>query len=346
MLSKYLAATLFALGTSGLLVVPEAKDIAHSKSGHRMNLRLQCHECPFPSVTESSGITLNDEWDSWLSLNVTTKGNVLSVNDHPIFPVPREPVQLEAILVRQSDMMTSQPVPVSYGLEFQPVKIPNSNTNMMVFHFTVLNLAGFPVPVSTVYLPTVVSPNGDLLLLKDKADVLPMPMKSLRQCRRNRKCLKHLIIARIRAFILAAKHRALNIAKTLSFKGCHHKGPKTSHLHHESPSHENMQQDGNSHVHHHHKSMKFANRFCHILKTIVLPGVIGLVAGIILLIFSLQLACGIVAVRAFYRQRREQRVSDQERGDDVEKEALMDDEQPPQYNEADYGKITLPAEKE
>ncbi|WEW56392.1 hypothetical protein PRK78_001835 [Emydomyces testavorans] len=350
MLSKLLAASLLALQSTAFLVVPETNGHhARPECSHDWSIQLQCHECPFPTVSKGSEVTLNDAWDSWLSLNFTTKGNVLSLNEQPIFPPIRRPSELRGVLHRQSDMKASPPVVMGYGLEFQRVDVPDSDSKLMLFHFTVLDLAGYPVPVSTVYLPTIQSPNGDLAIVKAKADVLPMPKKSWRQCRKNRRCLKHLILARLRAFLLAAKARALNVAKKFSFKskGCHRKPHVASNMPHQRPSHETQPHPG--HSHHKHKSMNFAHRFCHVLKAVLLPALIGIVAGISIFILGVQLACGVVAVRAYCRRRRADRVVDQEQGEAPEKEALMEDEHqdvPPQYHEGDYGKIALPAEKE
>lgn len=240
---------------------------------------------------------------------------------------------------------------MGYGLEFQSVDTPDSDSKLMLFHFTVLDLAGFPVPVSTVFLPTVQSPNGDLAIVKSRADVLPAPRKSWRQCRRNRRCLKHLIFARLRAFIITAKIRALKVAQKFSFKskGCNRKGGPAGSMHHGRPSHDTHNTKPHTEHPHHNKPMTFAHRFCHILKTVFLPGLIGIVAGISVFIIGVQLACGIGALRAYCHRRRANRANDQEQGEVPEKEALMagqHEELPPQYHEEDYGKIVIPAEKE
>nr|KMM67133.1 hypothetical protein CPAG_03468 [Coccidioides posadasii RMSCC 3488] len=351
MLSKFLTASLLALQSAALLVVPETNLNAHHGGSHELGLRLQCPECPFPSLSEDSKLVLNDAWDSWLPLNFTTEGNALSVNGHQVFPLENRPVSLETVLHRQSDMKASTPVPVGYGLEFQVVDVPDSDSKLTLFHFTVLDIGGFPVPVSTVYLPTIKSPNGDLTIVTSKAGVLPMPKKSWRQCRRDRRCLKHLILARIRAFVISAKLRALAIAKKVSakVKGCHRRPHKVDSSQHQRPGHDMMQHGGHHHTHQQHKSKTFAHRFCHILKTVFLPGLIGVVAVTSIAIIAIQLTCGLVAARAFFRRHSNKRVVDQEQGVAPEKEALMTEEQydlPPHYDESDYGKIVIPAEKE
>ncbi|EEP79421.1 predicted protein [Uncinocarpus reesii 1704] len=350
MLTNLFAASLLALQSAAFLVVPDTKGPVHHGGSNHLNLHLQCHECPFPTTSEGSVVVFNDAFDSWLPLNFSTKGNTLFVNEQPIFPMVRRPTSLQGVLHRQSDMKVSPPVQMGYGLEFQVVDGRDSASNLLLFHFTVIDLAGFPVPVSTVYLPIIQSPNGDLLIVTAKANILSMPRKSWRQCRRNRRCLKHLILARIRAFFITAKVRALSAAKKLSFKGkgCHRKphGVGSPH-HHERPSHQMKPHGGSSHRQH--KSMSFAHRFCHVLKTVFLPGLIGIVATISVVIIGIQLACGFAAVRAYCNRRRTRPIADQEQGEIPEKEALMADEQPdlpPQYHEGDYGNITLPAEKE
>ena len=68
MLSKLLAASLLALQSAAFLVVPETKSPAHANAGscHNWAVQLQCHECPFPTVSEGSKVILDDAKDSWL----------------------------------------------------------------------------------------------------------------------------------------------------------------------------------------------------------------------------------------------------------------------------------------
>lgn len=81
MLSKFFVVSLLALQSAAFLVVPETKSPAHAGSCHDWTVQLQCHECPFPTVSEGSTVVLDDAKDSWLvSSAFTVDGSLFKLS--------------------------------------------------------------------------------------------------------------------------------------------------------------------------------------------------------------------------------------------------------------------------
>lgn len=346
MLGSLFAASLLALQTSAFLVTPHTSFSAALAQGRHVEIEALCKECPFP-VGEGK---FDDKLDSWLSLNFSTEANVLTVNGEQIYPLPKNrPAHVETVLKRQ-DGEKSTPVPMGYALEIQRTR-KFREFKELSFHFTPISVAGYPVPVPTVYLPVLMVPKAGLFIVKQRAAALPPPTASWRQCRRKPRCLRQLLVARIRSLIAAAKMRAIHAAQRLRLKGCHGKQGKHGQAKSSSPYYGIPRFSGQHHGHHgHHDSSRFAHAFSRSLHRIFVPALLGLFAGVTACALGLVVGHGIAALWIRYRRRGASRPTpDREQGDESEKEGLMVSEahdSPPTYEEGDYGEISLPAEKE
>ncbi|PGH32862.1 hypothetical protein GX50_04340 [[Emmonsia] crescens] len=343
MLPSLLAASVLALPVSSLLLTapvfrqingkPQALD---ENNLNKIELNARCVECPFPQFTNEPSIIWEDGFDSLMALNFTTEGNRLLINKRQVYPMLNPPVALETVLHRQSDNKISFPLPVGYVFErLAPSPIADdSGAELLVFNFMVIDVAGFPVPVDAVSLRAIKLPTGDLLMVG--ADIEETsPKMSWRQCRRKPRCLKSLIIARIRDILTSAKARAINAAKKI--KGCGGRKPMKGMTAQAGSPH-----DGS-------KDRAFARAVARTLQFIIIPALLGLSAGLFTCIVGVVVGKGIAALWARHRRSSNKCGNAHvENGDDVEKEPLFvpgDDELPPQYEDEDHGDIALPAEK-
>ncbi|OJD23976.1 hypothetical protein ACJ73_04664 [Blastomyces percursus] len=347
MLPALLAASVLALPASSFLVTgpafrevngrPQPLDDANF---NKVELNVKCIECPFPQLTGEKTLLWDDGFDSLMGLNFTTEGNRLLMNKGQLYPMPTPPVALETVLHRQSDDKTSFPLPVGYVFERLAVQSTNdkSGSELLLFNFMVIDVAGFPVPADAVSLRVLKLPDATLFMLGVDIEEAA-PRMSWRQCRRRPRCLKRLIIARIRAIIASAKARAKAAAEKI--KGCFGmKGMKGM---------KGMTHPAGSH-HHGSKDQSFARAFARSLHIVIVPALLGLSAAIFACSVGFIVGHGITALWARYRRSSRNCINARvENGDDVEKESLFvpeDDELPPQYEAEDHGDITLPAEKE
>ncbi|PGH09014.1 hypothetical protein AJ79_05809 [Helicocarpus griseus UAMH5409] len=354
MLPSLVAATTLALPASAfLLTAPAFRYIngePHELDDSNLNqleLSARCVECPFPRITDEPRVVWEDKSDSQMYLNFTTDGDTLSMNGGQVYPMLVPPSELETVLHRQSDGKTSFPLPVGYVFERLSPSPPadDSGAELLIFNFMVIDVAGYPVPVDSVSLRVVQLPNGHLFMAG--ADVeKTTPRMSWRQCRRKPKCLKNLVFARIRSILESAKARAIAAASKL--KGCG-KNPFKGFTAPASSSDEKPSAGSNSDSGSgfHGSSV---NGYSHALRVFVVPTLLGLSAGLFASVVGIIIGHGVAALWVRYRRASSARNYERvESGDDVEKEPLYvpeSDELPPQYEDEDYGNVTLPAEKE
>jgi len=344
MLFPSLVASALLLGASAFVAVPEiagdlsVSDLVVAPTTRQLKVDVKCQECPFPLIVDDSTILWDDKFDSSLGLNFTTSEKCLALNDRQIFPIVESPVHLEAVLHRLSDGLDSIPVPLGFALEILPSKrATDEESELLSFHFTVVDIAGYPVPVDTVHMQLIKTTSGDLFLVEANVDVSPDPPTSWRECRRNANCLKELIVARIRAVFAAAKARALQALSKIGFKGCPGKRPHGT---------------GRRPPHSHQGGFKhgFKHTFSRVIRLIAIPAILGLVSGVTACVLGMIVGRVIVSLWAFFRRRgRARESSNLERGDHTERQALMiggEDELPPQYEAEWDGDAALPAEKE
>ncbi|OJD19173.1 hypothetical protein AJ78_00875 [Emergomyces pasteurianus Ep9510] len=344
MLPSLLVAGALALPASSfLLTAPSIRQIngkpqvLDNTNINKIELNVRCVECPFPKVTDERILLWDDSTDSLMPFNFTTENNRLLINDEQVYPMPGPPVALETVLYRQSDNQVSFPLPVGYVFErLAPDPIADgSGTELLVFNFMVIDIAGYPVPVDAVSLRVIKLPNDDLVMFG--ADIEEAsPKMSWRQCRRKPSCLKRLIIARIRAIIATVKDRAKSAAKKI--KGCGGRKPMKGMT---APA---------GRPHHGVKDPYFGRTFARTLHVFVVPALLGLSAGLFACLIGVVVGQGIAALWSRYRRSSNNGVNAHvESGDAAEKELLFvpeDDELPPHYEDENHGNIALPVEKE
>ncbi|KAL2010313.1 hypothetical protein VTN00DRAFT_6120 [Thermoascus crustaceus] len=361
------AAGALSLGASAFLVVPELdtsvqppETVRHfdAHNAHSQEVRLACIECPFPEVGANGKISWTDGFDTSLALNFSTEDGRLLVNDRQIMPPPAHPLSVQAVLRRESDGLETDPISLGSALEVMPIVAAKDDpgAQLLSVRFTVLDLAGHPVPLETVAMAVINTSEGQLYIARTEVEETGPDRLSWKQCRGEPKCLRRLLFARLRALIAGAKARMMRVASRLPIsKGCHGKprlmqGHPSKHL----PDGERppfWRHGGLPHRPHHHMHHSGWERtFSRIVRFIVIPAVLGVLAGLVA--SAIGMLVGQVIVFLWHRYRRcgtDRSTSTVEYGTDTEKEALMaesPDDLPPQYDEEDHGVISLPTEKQ
>lgn len=248
---------------------------------------------------------------------------------------------------RQSDDVASPPLDIDTLLEKMPEVAATDGTgsSLKTIRFTILDLGGIPISVDTVTLNVITTGDGLSYFGHSELESSPAHPVPWKQCRREPQCLKALLMARIRWFLDAAKTGAKAATNKLPFtKGCNGKAKQQAH---------GKQGHGGKHPHHHkggHHGMhqgKFAHAFNQALHLIIVPALLGVLAGLVAI--ATGMLAGQLIVFVWLRHRRQtarsRPSSGPESGDDMEKEALIVDDVPPQYEDRDHGVIVLEEEK-
>lgn len=246
-----------------------------------------------------------------------------------VFPPPAQIIGPKTVLHRNSDNKESTPLPFGFVVDVTTPKLPEDETGaqLVIIHFSIVDVGGVAVPVDTVNLHMIKVENGPFLLVKDKVETTPTCKFTWRQCGTRPMCYKNLLVARVRSLIAAARARAAAAAKKFSFKGC---GGRRLHGH-----------GGHRHPHH----GRFRHAFSRALRAFVVPALLGLSAGVTACALGMLIGHGIASLWIRYRRCQGRPV--EESGDNTEKEGLMAYEDlPPNYEDEEHGQIQLPAEKE
>jgi len=371
-LPSLIGVTTLALTSSAFIVLPEAssaieaapvpQDLQIEAYDARSQLiELECSDCPFPEPDADGELHWSDGVSSILALNFSTNHGDLYVNDQPIFPPPTLPNawRIKAVERRQSDGKETEPIVLGFALEVSPFAAPRGFSEWLV-RFTVLDLAGHPVPVDTIAVGLVKTDEEELFIVRTEVEPSSDDPLSWRQCGGKPSCLRQLLIARIQALMAATKERMMKMGARLPFvKGCMGaKRPsvaKDGELLPSSP-------DGEMppHRHHHwgggHRSSHRMHRhgwqrtFSRVVRFIFIPAILGILAG--LAASAVGMLVGQVVVFLWLRYRRSHRGQSlvaTEPASDMEKEALiadpLDTEDLPPYSDKDHGAIRLPANK-
>lgn len=262
------------------------------------------------------------------------------MNDEQVFPPPQDFSSPKTVLSRKSDGINS--TPLSFGFVFEvanpDVRPSESGEQLLGFHVTVTDVAGYPVPVDAVHVHTIQAADGTLFLLKNKVETTPTRKFCWKSCRGKPGCMKKLLVHRIRAALMAAKARAASIAGKLNLKGCAGRFRGNQGGHRDGPG---------QHLPDGHNG-RFGHAVARAIRSLVVPAVLGLSAGVTACALGMVLGHAIANLWIGMRRRRSPRLSDQETGDEAEKENLMpaDGDLPPRYEDGEEGQIALPAEKE
>ncbi|KAH8433267.1 uncharacterized protein LDX57_010902 [Aspergillus melleus] len=361
----FLVGSAIALGANALLVVPETEVDAvasldeltlrplESLTASQQEVILGCTECPFREVDESGKVSWTDGFETSLSLNFSVENGFLLANDRPIFPPP-PPTHLTAVQRRLSDGQESEPIQLGYAVEMMPLQTPpDEPMDMVAVRFTVLDLDGHPVPLDTVALHLVHDSAANLFLAKATIEETAPSRVSWRQCRGKPKCLKRLLFDRIRALFHAARARVLGLGGPRPHCGGrpHGLGHPPFPPHH-GPGPEgswaegDMERPPRPHHHHHMHHGHWERTFSRVVRFIVVPAILGVLAG--LAASALGMLVGQIVVFIWQRYRRSGSKPSEERGTVGEKQGLMTeaaDELPPAYSDEEMAAEAMPADK-
>ncbi|KAL1871492.1 hypothetical protein Plec18167_007052 [Paecilomyces lecythidis] len=363
--ASLLAAGALSLRAAAFLVVPEVDSVStpfpKTVQPHAVSqVSLKCTECPFPDRNADGEVTWTDGFDTALDLNVSVENeNALVINGNQVFPPPPPPLSINAVQRRIADGRESTPIPLGFALEVEPLVAPmdEPGPELLSLRFTVLDLAGHPVPLSTVVIALIKDESGSLFLVKTDVEEPKTDIVSWRQCRGKPKCLQTLLFSRVRSLVESAKARMMKAkARLMGSKGCHGGSrfpmdaarPPRPMFEEFGRPHRRPHPGGRHHFHHMHRS-GWERTFSRVFRFILVPAVLGVLAGLVA--SALGMLVGQVVVFLWLRYRRsttDRSVSAVEEGDDMEKEALIaepTDDLPPEYDDEEHGAIVLPAEK-
>lgn len=363
-LRSFLLGSAVALGANAFLVVPEINggDVApqgdftglhplEAFTAQQQQVKLVCKECPFREVNENGDVSWTDGFLTSLALNFSIEDGALQVNGHQIFPPP-PPSVITAVQRREPDGAESDPISLGYAVEFMPLGVPNDvPMELSAVRFTVLDLDGHPVPLDTVAITIINDLKGNIYMAKtDFEDTAPNRV-SWKQCRGKPKCLRKLLVERIRGLFSAAKARVLGMGPRPFGCGGGRSRPM---LHPYRPDGDSDHDivpgrrphpgeegpfgfDGRPHHHHHMHHMHhggWERTVSRIVRFILVPAVLGVLAG--LAASALGMLAGQIVVFLWQRRRRSTPTENVEQGTVSEKQGLMtqaSDELPPAYSD-------------
>ncbi|PYH41766.1 uncharacterized protein BP01DRAFT_418502 [Aspergillus saccharolyticus JOP 1030-1] len=333
-------------------------------------VELACTECPFREVSEDGKVSWTDGHKTSLTLDFTIEDGFLLANGRQIFPPP-PPTLITAVQRRLSDGVESEPIAVGYAVEEMPIPTsPEDPMDLVEVRFTVLDLDSHPVPLDTVAVTLIHDSNtGELFMAKTEIEETTPDRGSWAQCRGKPKCLRKLLFDRMRSLFAAAKARMLDF--TPGPKGHHcgqahgsdHDHPPHHHHHHGEHDHGKPDPEGfpggflpypemdgkghhdfkghmgkfdgphGPHRHHHHHD-RLAHTLHRVVRFIVVPAILGVLAG--LAASALGMLVGQIVVFMWQRYRRSTPRESVEQGTVFEKQGLMteaSEELPPAYSD-------------
>ncbi|KAJ5165039.1 uncharacterized protein N7500_006869 [Penicillium coprophilum] len=308
-----------ALGASALLVVPEMESKVDTIEDGFVNIQpmlmqevhhaivdLPCSECPSRETNDEGVVSWTEGKPSSLTLDFSIEDNRLLANGRQIFP-PAPPIPILAVQ-QNEEGEDSNPMPVGYALEIMPMEAPSDEPGyeLLDVRFTVLDLETHPVPVDTVAITVLQDPNGELFIARTVIEnTTPASDRlSWKECHGKAKCLQELLVYRIRGLLAGAKARVMGMAKA-GRKGCHGKSKGKAMGHHEEghsgmpfpppppfgkdgpgremfgPGGHHAHSHGSARPHQHHPYHgAFARAFSRIVHFVVVPAVLGVLAGL------------------------------------------------------------------
>ncbi|KAJ5576225.1 hypothetical protein N7535_003151 [Penicillium sp. DV-2018c] len=319
-----------ALGASAMLVIPEMEPnvdriedgfgnvhpVIMENARHAV-VELPCTECPFRANNEGGVASWTEGKPSLLTLDFSVADNALLANGRQIFP-PAQPLPILAVQ-QNEDREVSPPIPLGYALEIMSTGTPDEGYELLDIRLTILDLDAHPVPVDTVAIIVLQDPAGELFITRTEiVNTSGSDFSSWKECHGKVKCLHELLVTRIRGLLAGARDRLMAMAKS-GAKTCHgkHKGKPTIH-----PGSHGF---ASAHPHQHHQyGDAFARTFSRAVHFILVPAVIGVLAGLIA--SAIGMLVGQAVVFVWRRYRGTEPVEYQavwENGEACEKQGLM-----------------------
>ncbi|KAJ5836496.1 hypothetical protein N7447_002522 [Penicillium robsamsonii] len=359
-----------ALGAGAMLVVPEMEpkvDMIEDgfvnvhpmlmQDVHHAIVDLPCSECPLRETNDEGVVNWTEGKPSSLTLDFSIEDNRLLANGRQIFP-PAPPIPILAVQ-QNEEGKESNPMPVGYALEIMPMAAPSDEPGyeLLDIRFTVLDLETHPVPVDTVAITVLQDPNGELFIARTEIEnTAPASDRlSWKECHGKAKCLQELMVSRIRGLLAGAKARVMGMAKA-GRKSCHDKFNGKTMGHHEEGSGREMVGPGGHHAHshgsarphkHHPHHGAFARAFSRIVHFIVVPAVLGVLAGLTASAIGMLVGQAVVFLWQRYRGTTSaEHKAAWEDGEACEKQGLMtiprsSEEVLPEYTESSEARGSL-----
>lgn len=259
-------------------------------------------------------------------LDFAIEENRLLANGRQIFPpVPPSPV---TTIQQLDDGELAGPMPVGYALEVMPVASPSDEpgAGLLDVRFTILDLESHPVPVNTVAVTLIQDPQGELYIAKTEIQKTALPSERLswKKCQGKPKCLQKLMVARVHGLLAAAKERVAGMASKAGLKGC-------------SKNKAIMSADAGRPHHHVSTHGVLALTFSRIVRFIVIPALLGVMAGLTASAIGMLVGQAIVFLWQRFRDSKpHEHPAAWEEGDTCEKQGLITEyteEELPEYTE-------------
>ena len=258
------------------------------------------------------------------------KGTGLEINEAVVWTNqrPKFPGVVDAALIRTSDSASSRPLHLDYAFEVLPLHRSHKDGGIITVQFTILSMDGTPVSVDSVKLD-INEALGQFCI--GKITTVPFEDSPGAGCKTTVCRLRAIVSARVKQMLAAAKARA-HAAGGWVRGGC--RGKKIGGMR------ENPQKGTRPHAHHHHGHRRF-HRLRKILRQtfrfFVIPALLGVVGGLMASAIGMLVGQAIVYTWFHFHRRGQRgniRVVEIAVQDD-EKNALIDDEQPPQYEDVE-----------
>lgn len=296
-------------------------------------------------------------------LDFSIEDNRLLANGRQIFPpVPPSPIRAVQQL-EDGEASEPMPVGYALEVMPLGSPDDTPGTDLLDIRFTILDLETHPVPVDTVAITLIQDPAGELYIAKTGIEKTAPPHEGLswKKCNGKAKCLQGLLVSRVRGLLAAAKDRVLGMAGKGGRKGCHGKhhgmmgGPPKHHdeffpegmppfaefedfakEHHHKGHHHHEDGDfdhpppppPHGHEGHHHRPHPphgaFAHTFSRVLRFIVVPAILGVLAGLAASAVGMLVGQAVIFLWQRYRGTKPQEhKAAWEQGDACEKLGLM-----------------------
>lgn len=239
------------------------------------------------------------------------------------------PPALTASQIRVSDSAASRPRHVGYVFAVRPaLSFEHEKAEIISLQFNVLDLEGVPAKVDTLQVDLLKN-SGGLAIVR----IFSIPFDQspgAKECTTSLCQLHAITIARVRAILEAARARAHAVGNWMK-TGCHGKkhggnqaGPATG--------------DHPHYPHHgHHKMHRFRRILRQTLRFFIIPALLGVIGGLLASAVGMLVGQALVYLwLRFHRggQRGNIRIVEVATSED-EKEALVDAEDLPQYDDVE-----------
>ncbi|OKL57699.1 hypothetical protein UA08_07059 [Talaromyces atroroseus] len=356
------AASALSLGASAFLVVPETDHhhnlpVAHAielEDARTETVQLACDDCPFPETGSDGVVTWTEATRSSLDLKFRAQDGSLYVNDARIFPVSPDTVEMvKAVQRRESDGQETENLNLGFALMAFPLAPPRDDMELLQIRFSPLDIDGHPAPLDTVSITVIQTAAGELFIIQTEVE-LPAGQDdhdSWKNCKGDIQCVRHLVFNRIRALVRSAQAHMMNLKSKLGLGiGCHGKPQAPPHHkpgHHRQGAGKFAEDDhegdheGHGHPHpHHHHNHGLRRTLFHIVRFILAPAILGILAGLTASAIGMLFGQAIVFLWMRYRRATSSRsTSSLEQGSASEKAVLMEEdlnEELPPYTDDDH----------